>query len=280
MLGRFNISLWSSILTSIQNPFLMHAILTLTLMHDRQLSSSTGPLSATEAYHWHQCLALFNVKLSGPIEPSDRDALWATAMCLGIIGFFYVDADTPTEVWPLKEPSETDLNWLCLTEGKRDVWKAAGPCSSKGVFDKPFPTLEAFLPAEAPDLSVLPPELISFCQLDISLAKDNPYLAVAMSLARIFNETSTVSVVFGFLTLSIVMSPCFKDLLHAKDPRALMLLAYWFAKLCQYPHWWLSRRAWLEGQSICLYLEIHCSSEPGIQKLLEFPTSIFDTFNG
>jgi hypothetical protein len=58
--------------------------------------------------------------------------------------------------------------------------------------------------------------------------------------------------------------------LEAKDHRALLLLAYWFAKVCNTSVWWLDRRATLECQAICLYLERY-STDVVVHDLLEFP---------
>lgn len=70
----------------LQNPFLMHVILTLTATHDRILSASkdNAKRSIAEAYHWSEGAALLNKKLSSPIRPQDRDALWAAAAILGL----------------------------------------------------------------------------------------------------------------------------------------------------------------------------------------------------
>jgi len=259
----------------------MHAILTLTLMHDRHLASVTTQLSTTEAFHWHQSVLQFNNKLSGPVEPSDRDALWATAMCLGIISFFYVDARFPEEAWPLKEPSDTDLSWLKMTDGKKYVWKAIGPPTLQCIFDKPLPGLKTFFPPVKAGLETLPIELVSLCGLDtVSNGNANPYSHVAISLAQIFSLNSMMPIIFSFLALINTIEPEFKYLLQIKDPRALLLLAYYYAKICQYPHWWLSRRAWLEGQSICFYLDFLCPDNFDVQRLLLFPVSVFSEFLG
>ena len=92
---------------------LMHIALALTLMHDRYLPGfADTPQSVTEAYHWYQGTAMFKRKLSRPIEPSERDALWAVAALLGVLSFAQIDATTYEEAWPLKAPSYSDLDWL------------------------------------------------------------------------------------------------------------------------------------------------------------------------
>jgi len=253
----------------------MHAILTMTLMHDHHLSSVTGPLSTAEAFHWFQSVSQFNAKLSGPVHPSDRDPLWATSMCLGIISFFYVEAQSPEEAWPLAPSSATDLSWFKMTEGKREVWKAAG-LSTDSEFATPLPNFTPFLPETKCGLDALPVELLALCGLDTE--QESPHYPFAYSLAQVIHSSSTLEIIFGFLQLLSKMSPDFKRLLTEKDTAAMMLLVYWYAKLCQYPHWWLLRRAWLEGQSICRYLEMHHPFDPGIQNLLLFPSIVFSDF--
>lgn len=89
----------------------MHAILTLTLMHDRYLSGAPNSnMSTTETFHWCKSLALFNRKLSGPVEHAERDALWATTIFVGMIAFHFIEAKTPEEAWPLSRYSPAQIS--------------------------------------------------------------------------------------------------------------------------------------------------------------------------
>ena len=122
-------------------------------MHDRYLSGvPNSKLSTEEAFHWYQSTALFNNKISGPIDPSERDAAYATRVCLGVITFFYIEAKTPEEAWPLKPPSSSDLNWLSLSEGKKTIWKYTRPLKGKQV-------IQTLLPLETNPNQPLPPRL-------------------------------------------------------------------------------------------------------------------------
>lgn len=95
-----------------QHPMLMHIVLALTLMHDRYLSGfADSPQSVAEAYHYYEGTKLFHHALLKPIKPSERDALWASAALLGVLQFASIDAKTYEEAWPLKPPSESDLDW-------------------------------------------------------------------------------------------------------------------------------------------------------------------------
>ncbi|KAL3417108.1 C6 finger domain-containing protein [Phlyctema vagabunda] len=211
------------------NPYLMHAIITLTLMHDRYLAGLTTPLTAVEAFHYYQSLAQFNKKLSGQVRRGDQDPLWATAMCLGVTSFYYDEARTPEEAWPLKPPSSTDLNWLKMTNGKHEVWRITGPMRNDSLFRVPYPQdLQLFVPKPVGyGLDSLPAELISFCGLDGRSTTKSPYHVVANLLGQANQLNSTVSIIFSFLSFVTSMPIEYKILLQQKDTCALLLLAYW-----------------------------------------------------
>ena len=63
--------------------------------------------------------------------------------------------------------------------------------------------------------------------------------------------------------------PEFTGLLLRKDPKALVILSYWLAKMSELKLWWIPLRASLECTAICMFLEN--SKDSRILKLLEFP---------
>lgn len=83
----------------------MHAVLMLTLMHHRPLSTIPS-----ETVH-HQRLplepkhALFNSNISWTIEQTARNALWATTIVQATIAFYDANAEMPEEAWPLRPDS-------------------------------------------------------------------------------------------------------------------------------------------------------------------------------
>ncbi len=93
-------------------------------MHDHHLSTvSNTKLSTTEAYHWYQATSTFNKQLSRPPQVEEQAALLTTAALLGTIAFCHIEARTSEEAWPLKPPSSSDLDWLRMSDGKKEVWK-------------------------------------------------------------------------------------------------------------------------------------------------------------
>jgi hypothetical protein len=71
----------------------MHLVQTITAIHDRCLSAQVNiKQTMTETYHWAKEAAMANNELSTPIQPCDRDALWAAAVLLGVIAFSSIES--------------------------------------------------------------------------------------------------------------------------------------------------------------------------------------------
>lgn len=252
-------------------------------MHQRRLSASPNLRPSTaEVFHWFQGTSLFNQQLSKPVQNSEKDALWATSAILGAISFSSIEASMPEEAWPLAPPSSHDLSWLRMSEGKKAIWEIANPLRADSAF-------HAFSLEDADDvlsigmritkLETLPSELIELCGLDRpSINGENPYRAVATSLAGVMDMECNQSTILYFLTFFDHISADYRRLLEQRDSRALLLLAYWYAKVCPYQQWWMQRRAVLEGQAICIYLERYHGSDPRLQNLLKFPKGICGGF--
>ena len=262
-------------------------------MHNRHLllescpSWSSTALDTSEAFHWQQALGTFNRVLSAAFEPSsepltdsERIAIWGTSMMLGALAFCHVDARTPKEAWPLAPASAMDLNWLRLSEGKTltMIMRIAAPLLTQDVMDTYH-----LPPVSDMDFQALPIEMIQLCSLfpeqealdDSSSNSEcrNTYFQAAALLARILRSNDHLSNLQTFWTFTMHMQPDFRRKLEEKDPPALLILAYWYAKVCQSRHWWLLRRARLEGLAICEYLEdVWVSSGyTGILGLLRWP---------
>lgn len=62
----------------------------------------------------------------------------------------------------------------------------------------------------------------------------------------------------------------FRDLLHEKDPIALLLLALWYAQASRVL-WWIEQRARIESQAIRSYLEKFHRNNTNVHRLLPPP---------
>lgn len=253
--------------------YLMHMVQALTAVHDRYLALEPRLNQNTvETYHLGQALILFNEKLSGSIDLDEGDAIWSTAAILGLVSFAIFDASTPEDAWPLKPPSRTDLEWLAMSDGKKAVWNIANPMQSTSAFHKLSDDFERdyFAAVEPkPGDGILLAEFANLCDLHDS-SEDNPFYEAVHSLVPLLDLECNSSTMMRFLSFISHMNPQFRLLLEQKDACAMLLLAYWFSKVCK-SQWWISRRATLECQAICIYLERYHNDLPNVQELLRFP---------
>lgn len=254
----------------VQRPFLMHGILALTAAHCRSLTTqlpSHG--SPQELYHISQCTSLFRACLAGPVEPDDKDALWATASTLGVLAFSSLDATSATESWPLKATSSSDLEWLRMGEGKMAVWHMADPLRPDSLFSGAASTY-AQIHAPLPSVGIdgIPPRLAELCKIDeSSTAESSPFLTASHAVSKLYSLSDshlTTGRVLPFLTQ---MPTSFKLLLHAKDPVALLLLYLWYCR-ARVAVWWIDLRARVECPAILQYLKLYHPDNTLIREFL------------
>ena len=253
----------------------MHVVITITAMHDRLLYTQPDVKRATiETYHWHQAAVLLNQRLSMPIQPSDRDPLWATAFLLAVVSFCSTEASSPEDSWPLRASSPSDLEWLRFSDGKKAILEIANPLRPESVFyslaDEHKRDYLCFGSANTRTEGT-PSYFAELYELDdVSSPDNNPYHTAVHNLVSLLKIECNHSTILRFISFISHTNPNFKSLLQRKDARALLLLAYWYAKVC-HCQWWIARRAMLECRATCMYLERYHSHETAIQQLLWFP---------
>lgn len=262
-----------------QHDFLMHIALGFTLMHDRHLiSSPPHPPSMAELAHFARGTALFNMKLSGTLTPSEKDAIWAAATLLGTSTLAGVDALSPDEAWPLRKSSGSDLDWLRMYDGKREIWRIADPTRPDCCLRLLCQEIEMVcqnMSMTEPGLKRLPVEL---CRLLGLHGRANPvsnaYCFAANILNNLMAMKSSETSIIPFLSFITLMEADFRQLMVDKDPYALILLAYWWAEFSQHHAWFIWRRSVLECQAICLYLARHHGGIEDLDTILEHPRSV------
>ncbi|KAF2796585.1 hypothetical protein K505DRAFT_237379 [Melanomma pulvis-pyrius CBS 109.77] len=248
---------------SFRHPFLMHMVLSLTLMHDAHLATHSPSLAASTTraslQHWNTATKLFNRILSNTILPSARDAIWATGALIGATVFAYVESSDPFTAWPLKPSDPHDLDWLKLSEGKKAIWKLADPLRPDSIFhniSKEHSFVEIPQWIRANNLSTIPEDVLAIFDITPeSTVTNNVYHLPTLILSRLHSLAPTHDNALNFLYFMGYMTADFRGLLETKDPRALLLLAWWFKKLEKGELWWLTRRAKVEGEGIRIWLE-------------------------
>ncbi|KAJ5578239.1 uncharacterized protein N7459_007203 [Penicillium hispanicum] len=260
----------------IENPFLMHIILNITAIHDRYLSKAPDGArrSLAEAYHGAKGAALLSKKLSAPIRPQDRDPLWASAAMLGVASMTSIEASSAQEAWPLKPFNPSDLDWLNMAVGKEAIWKVTDPLRPDSIFYVMADDYLTITAKPAPrHIKDIPYNFVELCGLDEPLAMDrNPYYCPVSVLTDVRENLWKKGAIPRYITFLSIMGSTFRILLERKDARALLILAYWYGPICR-AEWWMAKRARLECQAICLYLEKYHTDENHLQRMLTVPKS-------
>ena len=264
--------------------FLMHMVQALTAAHDRYLYGyATARPCASEAYHISQALASFQTILSRPIHPDDRDSLMVASSLLGVVSFFNLEASSVEDVWPMVD---CDFSWLNLSDGKKTVWKLVSPLSHDSLWrhaakmydQKPLPLADIPLDIDSIFYHLCSEEPSS------TAAAVNPHYKTAQALIPLLEKECNDDTALEFLMFTCSVDAPFKLLLERRDPWALLILCYWFMKVCR-GVWWMSSRAILQGQAICLYLERYHPKHAVIQRALieprlEFEAAQMDGYGG
>jgi hypothetical protein len=204
---------------------------------------------------------------------------------LGIISFATIEASCPEEAWPLKPSDPSDFEWIAMSEHKMAVWDVTNPLRPDSAFHGMVEDYEALifllsLQYSKSGLASIPVEILELYEIDEkSTDENNPYYSAVRTIASLLPIQCERSNIVRFLNFISHTTPQFKGLIRAKDPRALLLMAYWYA-MVGHAVWWLERRTVLEGQATCLYLERYYPDETRIHDLLKFPKGKLDLLLG
>ncbi|KAK2766659.1 hypothetical protein FQN54_005971 [Arachnomyces sp. PD_36] len=255
-------------------PYLMHIILATGTAHLRLTTPENNSYKLSESYHWQQCLLLYKKELKSGISAKNMDGLISTCILLSALMFATEDTD-PKESWVFSSDPQA-LNWLAIQSGLRGLLEATGVglhCQSmwwpvfmesrdeKGTFDdhRPGPV----------DIN---PGFVELCEIGPTTTEHtNPYHWPLRMLSPMMALQPGDGSIPKIITFMGRLLPDFMALLRKKDPRALLILSYWLALLCNTSHIWVASRGLKECRAICMYLED--SEDPRIVKLLELPAN-------
>jgi hypothetical protein len=254
-------------------------------MHDRQLylDTSTDTENAI-AYHWGEGASLLNNKIRYGFAPSERDALWACAGMLGCLSFANFHGTTPAEAWPLAPASSSDLSWLKMSRGKKVIWKLADPLRKDSLFSElglDFTSMREVsslsLVTASADGETDVARLVRYCNIRPTATQDtNAYFGSVSVLAELRDVQCNGVTIMQFFRFLGCMHEDFQGLLENKEPGAMIVLAFWYAKASHLKRWWLWPRANLEFQAICIYLTWYHAYDEALMTLVDDAKLIFD----
>ncbi|KAK9384194.1 hypothetical protein V1515DRAFT_583181 [Lipomyces mesembrius] len=158
-----------------------------------------GRRTIDEIHYWTKGVALVNKKLSAPLDPADRDAIWAAAPMLGVITFASIEVPTPEESWPLAPSMRAEPEWLKMGQGKSALWRLVKPDRPDSVCH----TLFSAIPTVEFSLENVPPGFMKLYKLDWLSADSSPYTIPVTSIFAPRNiecPSSAIALFYAFIT--------------------------------------------------------------------------------
>jgi hypothetical protein len=251
--------------------FSFERIIILTLINR---SPTPGRRTIEEIHHWTQGVTLFNKKLSTPLQPADRDAIWAAASMLGVITFASIEDPTLEQTWPLAPSVSAEPEWLKMGQGKSVLMSLAQPDRPDSIFHDLF----SIFPTTECSLKNVPSSFVKLYGLEALPEQSSPYATPLIHIFAPLSMECPSSLMTVFYAFNNCMQNEFGRLVVNKEPRALLVMAYWYSKICT-GQWWLRRRALIEGRATCTYLETYCTQYSTIQNLLRVPRRVLFDHN-
>lgn len=262
---------WSS-------PYLMHVVLAVSCAHQKRLSlneMTSQTYGYVEAEHWSHGLRSFREHLGKP--DSNKGALVASIILIICYTFALDDELSPDAIFQTDESSYNRiLDPLAATAGFRALSSITTEMEQVSIW---APILcstddeQHSFTSERPGVRGVPRAFVELCELnEMSNPTNNPYHRIIRHLTPLFSLEPSAE---NFPTLFAFCGRTwhnFKPLLAEKDPRALLLIAYWFALIRQIDRWWLSTRVKTACRVITNYLKT--VQNPKIHAMLSFPASI------
>ncbi|GLI77316.1 hypothetical protein PoHVEF18_005605 [Penicillium ochrochloron] len=249
----------------------MHAIIGIATSHLCSVVPNNSQYRITEAHHWAQAIRQYADEVSSGINKGNMDKLYSTCLLLTVHSFMLPEFNPRSSFVFSNDP--TTLNWLLLQSGLRYLLERTGPWMSESMW------WATFMDSRVPDIDFednrpgrvdLDPDFADLCGItESSTVDNNPYLWPLRMLSWLLvlemspRSSQTYNMWMGRL------EPEYHACLLAKDPPALVLLAWWLALVCHVDEWWVVNRARSECTAICMLLED--SLDPLVLKLLEFP---------
>ncbi|PLB48593.1 putative C6 transcription factor, partial [Aspergillus steynii IBT 23096] len=242
---------------ALTEPCLLHAMLAVASTHQANLMPGDSQQNVVATRFRQVAAHMYRGKLQDPITRANMDVLLTTCMLIAMFSFSAPNV-RPRDSWIFSDDPGA-LNWLLIQGGLACLIDCIKPWMDESIWR------DAFLVSSAYELyddhrmgrEDLDAGLADLCDIsDTTTEETNPYhwpLRMLSPLLRVPVSKLEASRVSSFMGR---LPPEYLRLVRAKEPRALLLLAYWLGVMCS---------------ALCMYLE--ASDDRRVLELLDFPAS-------
>jgi hypothetical protein len=253
------------------SPFLINAMLAFSANHLHILKSEDHSSRLTAEHHSQIALHSYSQTLAGELKLSEINSTVAACLLVTAIAFFTENCSPSASFLFSDDPKQAE--WLTLVAGLAGLLRRA---ENKDVISKSIwmPMISGnthqALAQPSSSRTSLPEAFLKLCHVDDeSTADNNPYHSELDLLDQLMAVRTNNETFANLVQFPCRMDPAFVVLIQAKDPVALLILAYWFTNILEVDFWWLKARARSELFAICSYLDGW--PDDRFERLLQYP---------
>lgn len=248
-----------------QHPHLMHSMLAVSALHLNHFGNKD--YRRTGLTHLQVALPKFRESVAGPISPQESPHILYSAMMI-TLHYFCINSRSVTDSWVFSSAPDR-LDWLVVQQGLNPLFSATRKHHTDTYMTPIFKLVDGDQAAE----SGVPTGLLELCGYTPTSTVEelarNPYAAPLQQLNALMPLERNLASVLKGLRLMASFDKNFFALISANDPRALLIMSYGFALMCNVELWWTQPRARRDCWAICSYLDT--LGDKNIRPLLGFP---------
>ncbi|KAI9039039.1 Zn(II)2Cys6 transcription factor [Aspergillus affinis] len=266
--------LWSrTIQLALQSPFLMHGIIGIATTHLCHILPDKSAYTAVEAYHWQKAINQYSQEISH-VGSHNMDPLFS-ACFLMTVHSFRLETYNPHNSFVFSD-NPNALNWLLLQSGLRHLLGLSRRWLATSIYFDMFMTSRNENPLfddHRTGREGLDPAFADLCDInETDTEETNPYHWPVRMLTPLLSAERSTRSFSKYMNFVGRLTGPFYDRVLAKDPPALLILAWWLGMVDSAHFWWMETRIKSECAAICMYLEY--SDDPRVLVLLEFPAQV------
>ncbi|KAL4937856.1 hypothetical protein BDV06DRAFT_65556 [Aspergillus oleicola] len=261
------------------SPYLMYTILGCGILHMNRMSPTptNEPRQLAEAYFWQRALRLYSLALQQEVNQTNASGLISACMLMGITSVIPPHFSIQ-DSWVFTGRA-ADLNWLAIQGGLATILKVAGRFVPGSIWGEPFShshqdECRLFRYEIDRGREGLHPDLADLCGItETTRDETSPYWYPLKLLSPYLALPATKQNAALCATWVGRIDPAFVNLCRERDPRALVILAWWMGLMCSLSEWqqWVEGRVRQECIAVCIYLE--SLGDRTILPFLEYPAN-------
>ncbi|KAL4786422.1 hypothetical protein BJX76DRAFT_118170 [Aspergillus varians] len=259
------------------NPYLMYTIVGCGILHTNRIRPDNESRELAETYFWQRALHLYSKALQQRIDEKSVSGIISACMLMGVTSLTPLRFQIQDSWVFTGNPS--DLNWLAIQGGLACVLKVAEKYVPGSIWGVPFECnheweSKLFKYELKQGREGFHPGLADLCEIDeLTTEETSVYWCPIKLLSPYLELEANAQNAAQCTTWMGRIDPAFVNICRQRDPRALVILAFWMGLMCSLSKWqpWVEGRLRQECTAICIYLE--SMEDPVIQPYLEFPAT-------